>query len=86
MTVQNLDFTTSTEATEKSVDTADQPTPSGTPQEKQGADTAANDEPKYATGFRLSMIMSTIFLATLLAALDIVSLPPPPSSFPVLCS
>jgi hypothetical protein len=33
-----------------------------------------NVVPEYATGFRLSAIMGTIFLGTLLAALDIVSL------------
>lgn len=59
---------------EKSVDTSDQTTLSGTPQEKQVVDTLAHDEPDYATGFRLSMILTTLFLATLLAALDIVSL------------
>lgn len=69
MTAQNLDLSTSTEAMDKSVNTTDQPTLSGTPQEKKNVDMAAHDEPEYATGFRLSMIMTTLFLA----ALDIVS-------------
>lgn len=76
MTAQNLDFSPSTEAMEKSVDMTDQPTLSDTPQEKRDMDIAAHDEPEYATGFRLSMIMTTLFLATLLAALDIVSFSP----------
>ena len=76
MTAQNLDFSTSSEAMEKSVDATDQPTTPGTPPEKQDVDTPAQEEPDYATGFRLSMIMTTLFLATLLAALDIVSLSP----------
>ena len=33
----------------------------------------ATGQPEYATGFRLAIIMSTVFLSTLLAALDIVS-------------
>lgn len=33
----------------------------------------AGDEPQYATGLRLAAIMCTIFLCTLLTALDIVS-------------
>lgn len=73
MTAQNLDLSTSTEAMKKSVNTTDQPTLSGTPQEKKDVDTGAHDQPEYATGFRLSMVMTTLFLATLLAALDIVS-------------
>lgn len=32
------------------------------------------DEPQYMTGFRLSAVMCTLFLTTLLAALDIVSI------------
>jgi hypothetical protein len=44
-------------------------------QEKQDgiATEHAGEEPVYLTGFRLSMVMTTIFLVTLLAALDIVS-------------
>lgn len=46
-------------------------TPDIAVQEKQDEPTAP--EPEYATGFRLAAIMGTIFLSTLLAALDIVS-------------
>lgn len=34
-----------------------------------------SDEPVYETGWRLWAVMFTIFLTTLLAALDIVSIP-----------
>jgi hypothetical protein len=45
-------------------------------QEKQDGVAAehAGDDPEYATGWRLAAIMCTIFLTTLLAALDIVSI------------
>jgi len=43
-----------------------------TVQEKQDGSDAA-PEPEYAEGFRLAAVMGTIFLSTLLAALDIVS-------------
>lgn len=47
-------------------------TPDKTVQEKQDGSDAA-PEPEYAEGFRLAAVMGTIFLSTLLAALDIVS-------------
>lgn len=34
----------------------------------------AGNEPEYETGWRLAAVMTTIFLTTLLAALDIVSI------------
>jgi hypothetical protein len=46
-------------------------TPDTTVQEKH--DGGADPEPEYAEGFRLAAVMGTIFLSTLLAALDIVS-------------
>jgi hypothetical protein len=51
-------------------------------------DDGAAPEPEYAEGFRLAAIMGTIFLSTLLAALDIVSTietPQTPCAGPMVC-
>lgn len=44
--------------------------------EKQDGVEATDTEPEYLTGFKLSLVMCTIYLSTLLAALDIVSISP----------
>jgi hypothetical protein len=61
-------------------------TPDTAVQEKH--DDGAAPDPEYAEGFRLAAIMGTIFLSTLLAALDIVSTietPQTPCAGPMVC-
>lgn len=69
-------MTTEAEATTtQSSDNVNEST-SNSIREKQAAGTFGPDvdeEPEYLTGWRLTAVMSTILLSTLLAALDIVS-------------